>query len=347
MIGPLLSSGGFLGVSLSLWNFKVSPAYYFGDFGKDIPYFWSSNVRFDFFEIYLDIRNRDTEFKLGRFLPLDTGNIGLNSYSKGLDGVCIKHRVGGVELYYALFNGRSWVSDSIYYFNPGGRNILPGEIITRYILLRSFGYEFFRFHEIVIWSGTESSFPDMSFLNPLLPGYLYQWFKGREVNVLWLLDLSFKHLRFQLLIDDIQYLPSWWDTVPHKFGLRVYSSIHGFETDLLWIPAFVYGNRKVWDANYEAPLYHSDYAHASFKMNFSDFFVGVGMFGMGKYNRVFKEPNIGEYPKFSFLHEPVEFDGWLEVGYRIKNFGFSLGYGRKPFSIGYKRFFLWMYYSGL
>lgn len=329
-------------MGLSYGIFNIQPAYYFGDFGRDIPYFWLEWVKFDFYGLYINWHKEKLGINFGRFIPIDTGSILINSYSKGLDGLKLRYALKDkIEVIYGLFSGKNWVSDSVYYFNPANREILPGDVVSRYILLKGLKYKNFAFYELVIWSSL-GSFPDMAILNPLFSGYLYQWLEGREVNVIWLLDWGFKKTRVQLLIDDIQYLPSWWDTVPHKFGLRV-SFNYGIFGDFIWIPAFVYANRKVWDALYESPIYGSDYAHANLGINYGKFIVGVGIFGMGRYNGVYREPRIGKYPKFSFLHDPVRVGYWVEGGIRLSKFMITLGYGDKPNSIRARRIYLWFY----
>ncbi|MEO0195915.1 MAG: hypothetical protein ABIL88_06675 [candidate division WOR-3 bacterium] len=339
---PFLSSGGYLGLGLSYGLFHIQPAYYFGDFSKDVPYFWSKWVKFDFYGLYINWSNELINLHLGRFIPLDTGSLLINSYSKGLDGLKLHYALDDkVKLIYGLFSGKNWISDSMYYFNPANKEIHPGDVVSRYILLKGLEYKNIAFYELVVWSSL-GSFPDMAILNPLFPGYLYQWLKGREVNVIWLLENRVKNLRVQLLIDDIQYLPSWWDTVPHKFALRV--SFNGrLFGDFLWVPAFVYANRKVWDALYESFIYGSDYAHANLGINYGIFTFGVGAFGRGRYNGVYREPNIGEYPKFSFLHDTVKVGYWFEGGIRLGRFTLTAGYGDKPNSIRIKRFFVWFY----
>ncbi len=341
MIFPFFSSGGYFGVGLNYGNFKIFPAYYFGKFGEDVPYFWSERVKFDFYAIYLSFDMGKISGKFGRFLPFDTSSLLLNSYSRGLDGVNFLYEEGKLRIFYALFSGRRWISDGEYYFNPDGRIIRAGDFVYRYLIIKGFIYKNIEFYELAVWSST-SSFPDFAVLNPIFPSYLYQWLKGRETNLIWSLNLKLGRTSLQVLIDDIQYLPSWWDTVPHKFAIRInYSS--KFSLDIMWVPAFVYGNRKYWDALYESPIYGSDYAHLSTSLDLGKFYLGFGIWGKGKYNGDFREPKIGDYPRFSFLHDPVEIGSYAEMG--VKAFGgtFSLGYGKKPISVSLGEIFLWFY----
>ncbi len=335
------SSGGYLGLSLIYKNFNISPAYYFGKFGEDVPYFWSQKLRLDFYTLYLDFKLGGFSGSFGRILPFDTSSILLNSYSKGLDGLKLFYKDGEFGLYYGIFSGKKWVSDGEYYFNPDGKTIKAGDVVYRYLIIKGFSYKNIGFYELAVWS-TTGSFPDFAILNPIFPGYLYQWLKGRETNLIWLLEAKFRNFSLQVLMDDIQYLPSWWDTVPHKFGLRVnYSSRVSF--DFIWVPAFVYGNRKYWDALYESPIYGSDYAQFSTEFEVGKFYFGFGIWGKGRYNGNFKEPNIGDYPKFSFLHEPIKWGSYFEMGFKLGGGRFSVGYGERQFSVGFGRFFIWFY----
>ena len=335
------SSGGYLGIGLSYGIFNIFPAYYFGEFGKDIPAFWSERVKFDFYNLYLNLKLGKVTAKFGRFLPFDTSSLILDSYSKGLDGIKFSYEDGDFRFFYGLFSGEKWISDGEYYFNPDGKSIKEGDFVYRHLIIKGVGYKNFEFWELAVWSST-GSFPDFTILNPIFPGYLYQWLKGRETNIIWSFNAKFGNFSIQFLIDDIQYLPSWWDTVPHKFGIRA-SYFSKISLDVIWIPAFVYGNRKYWDALYECPLYGSDYAHFSGGIEFERFSIGFGFWGRGKYNGNFKEPKIGEYPRFSFLHEPIKWGSYFELGFKVFGSKFSVGYGEKPFSISVRKLFLWFY----
>lgn len=95
---------------------------------------------------------------------------------------------------------------------------LPRFLATHRLGLRLRGVTI-GFSESVLW--TEDVEP--LYLNALLPYYLAQWGTGRDDNIMWAFDASFRYAGItpyaELLIDDYQYEePSGFNDYPHKLA---------------------------------------------------------------------------------------------------------------------------------
>ncbi len=340
-----LFSGGFISSRFGFQGATVEPAYFWGRAKVDVRPFYSDRIRLDFRGLHLKLEMGESFLKIGKFIPLDTGNLFVNPFGRGYDGANLTLKRGEMYLAFSVLKGKPWVSDSTYYFNPLGTVIGPGFTADRYVMIRRIGWRAFTFTEVTVFSTGEGLFPDVSAFNPLLPGYLYQWLYGREVNVLWGIGWHGKNHTLRLVVDDFQYLPSWLSIVPPTLGVRLSGKRGRFHYDLLWISAFTFANRKPWDALLESTAYGSDYAHATFRIsagkgNISPL-LEVGVKGEGRYRGVFKEPRIGEYPPFSFLHDPVRVSPWVGFGLSYGDLTVILGYGEKENSVQIGKFFLW------
>ncbi len=344
-----LHSSGFLSVAADTLFFHVEPAYFFGRSGRRVKPFYSDKLRLDFRSLYVRGGAGAIAFRVGRLLPSDTGNLLLDALSVGYDALSLSWAGEGWEYSTTFMKLAAWTSDGEYYFNPDAVSIVKGQRIDRYAVLRTFRYGRFSFSEATVLSTLSGRFPDIRAFNPLLPGYLYQWFYAREVNILWAVSYDFGGDVLRLVIDDFPYLPSWFSIVPPTVGVRL-SGRHGpVSYDLLWVSAFTYANRRPWDALYEAPYFGGDYAGASVSLSPTSGrirpLLEVGVWGRGRYNGTFKEPEIGEYPPFAFLHSPVRYDAYLSVGLRYGNLEVQVGYGGKPNTLTYRRLFL--YFSSI
>ncbi len=345
MLSLYLHSSGFFSVAVDTLFFHVEPAYFFGRSGRRVKPFYSDKLRLDFRSLYVRGGVGSISFRVGRILPPDTGDLLFDALSVGYDALSLSWAGDGWEYGITFAKLNLWTSDGDYYFNPDAVSIVKGQRIDRYAVLRTFRYGRFSFSEATVLSTLSGRFPDVRAFNPLLPGYLYQWFYGREVNILWEVSYDLGNDVLRLVIDDFPYLPSWFSIVPPTVGIRL-SGEHGpVSYDLIWTSAFTYANRRPWDALYEAPYFGGDYLGASVRLsptsNSLSPLLELGVQGKGRYNGTFKEPEIGEYPPFALLHSPVRYDGWASVGLRYNGLEVQVGYGGKPNSLNAGRFFLY------
>ncbi len=349
MIGFYLHSAGFVSASFDTAFLHVEPAYFFGWSGRDIKPFYTDRLRLGFRSLYVRGDVGNLRYRVGKLPVPDTGNLLLDPFSTGYDALSLSWAGDGWEYTVEFMRLGSWVSDGEYYFNPDATAISRGQVIDRYATLRTFTFGNFSFSEITVLSTLAGRFPDIRAFNPLLPGYLYQWFYAKEVNVLWSITYRFGRNTLRLIVDDFPYLPSWFSIVPPTVGVRVSGNYGSFSYDILWISAFTYANRRPWDALYESPYFRGDRLQGALKValpgrKLKPLFE-IGGWAEGRYNGVFKEPEIGEYPPFSFLHDPVRADGWVSVGLRYGRYEVQVGYGGKPLALNYGRVFL--YFSAM
>ncbi len=340
-----LHSSGFLSVAADTLFFRVEPAYFFGHSGRRVKPFYSDRIRLDFRSLYVRGSVGAVSFRVGRLLPPDTGDLLLDALSTGYDALSLSWAGDGWEYRTTFMKVGLWTSDGDYYFNPDAVSITEGQRVDRYAILRTFRYGRLSFTEATVLSTLYGRFPDVRAFNPLLPGYLYQWFYAKEVNILWEVSYDFGGDVLRVVIDDFPYLPSWFSIVPPTVGVRL-SGEHGpVSYDLLWVSAFTYANRRPWDALYEAPYFGGDYAGATLRFSPTlrkiSPILEVGVWAKGRYNGTFKEPEIGEYPPFAFLHSPIRYDAWLSAGLRYGDLEVQVGYGGKPNSLGVGRLFLY------
>ncbi|NPB03584.1 MAG: hypothetical protein GXO39_04130 [Thermotogae bacterium] len=346
MLSFHMFSGGFISVSLDTANFHVEPALFFGWAGSEVRAFYNDYLRLDFRSLYVDFGGESCDLTLGRFLPSDTGALMLEVRETGYDGFKLNCGLGPAFYTFTFLKGRSWQADGKYYFNPEGIWINEGDLVDRYLLLRKISYGPFYMAEITVLATLKGYFPDISALNPLLSGYLYQWLKGKEVNVLWEIGFRWREHVLRFVVDDFPYLPSWFSIVPPTVGVRGSGRFGYVAYDVLWISAFTYANRRPWDALFEAINFSGDYAHVSLEWSSPmGSFIQGGLWVSGRYNGTFREPEVGDYPPFAFVHSPMKRDGWIEIGFSKGDLKVGLGYGRKPYSLSIGRIFIWFAYD--
>jgi hypothetical protein len=347
-LGFYLHSAGFLSVALDTLFFHVEPAYFFGWAGGRVRYFYSPLLRLDFRSLYIRGGLGNLNYRVGRLVMADTGDLVLDAFGRGYDALSIVWEGERWRYLFTVMKLEVWVSDGDYYFNPDATSISAGQRVDRYGILRTLTFGNLSFSEMTVLSTLAGNFPDVRAFNPLLPGYLYQWFYSKEVNVLWEVSYRLGRNTLRIVIDDFPYLPSWFSIVPPTVGLRLSGDYGVFSYDGIWITAFTYANRRPWDALYEAPHFGGDYARLSTKFLLPGEglrpSVELGVWAKGRYNGVLKEPQIGSYPPFAFLHAPVRYDGWVSLGLRKGGAEVQVGYGSKPLSVGFGRIFVWFSY---
>ncbi len=136
----------------------------------------------------------------------------------------------------------------------------PGAVLNRFFIGKRVEWAPTRNLTLHISEGavysTLDALPRLSALNPLYSMYIYQWTHSDDNNSVWSLGMAYRRpgrfgLMCELLIDDIQYNPDYWDDVPPDLGwwaqMWVLAGSWALVLEHTGTTAWVYNNSRPWD----------------------------------------------------------------------------------------------------